>query len=262
MLSHSLPQDPFLSQNQGMAQRSSLQQIAHTLHSARMATYLGSAHNDVARALDLYRWNLQLGAAFQEVLAVTEITLRNAVDHALRTWNAGQPRPDGEGLHSPHWLQDPARPLASLTRRTRDMARRQADDARSARPQNHPRKFAPITHDDILAQLTFGAFVELLPTPDEDAPTYRARHILWSEAMRTAFPHNDSHDPLGIVLADRVGRLHALRNRVSHLEPLLTVNVSARHTDVLRVIAAVSPATRDWCAGMSRVKETNQRRPA
>ena len=118
-----------------MAQRSSLLQIAHTLHSARMATYLGSAHNDVARALDLYRWNLQLGAAFQEVLAVTEITLRNAVDHALR-------------------------------------------------------------------------------------------------------------------------------NRVSHLEPLLTVNVSARHTDVLRVIAAVSPATRDWCAGMSRVKETNQRRPA
>ena len=76
-----------------MAKRSSLLQIAHTLHSARMATYLGSAHNDVARALDLYRWNLQLGAAFQEVLAVTEITLRNAVDHALRTWNAGQPRP-------------------------------------------------------------------------------------------------------------------------------------------------------------------------
>lgn len=245
-----------------MAQRSSLLQIAHTLHSARMATYLGSTHNDVARALDLYRWNLQLGAAFQEVLSVTEITLRNAVDQALRTWNAGRPRPEGEGLHSPLWLQDPARPLASLTRRTRDSARRQAETARSARPQNHPRKFAPITHDDILAQLTFGAFVKLLPTPDEEAPTYRAREVLWNEALRTSFPHLASNDQQGIVLADRVGRLHALRNRVSHLEPLLTVNVSARHTDVLRVIAAVSPATRDWCAGISRVKEINRRRPA
>ncbi|MCU1477519.1 MAG: hypothetical protein JWQ64_2212 [Subtercola sp.] len=87
-----------------------------------------------------------------------------------------------------------------------------------------------------------------------------ARQVLWAQALTSAFPHRHG-DPDGTILADRVGRLHALRNRVSHMEPLLEVNISARHTDVLHVVGSISPEARDWCAGTSRVKQVARTDP-
>lgn len=71
-----------------MIQRSSLLELKNSLHSVRLATYMDACHNDTVKALELYRWNLQLASAFQEVLSITEIVMRNAIDGALRTWNA------------------------------------------------------------------------------------------------------------------------------------------------------------------------------
>ncbi|RMB70296.1 hypothetical protein AYK61_26420 [Rhodococcus sp. SBT000017] len=78
--------------------------------------------------------------------------------------------------------------------------------------------------------------------------------------MRHAFPHN-TNDPNRYIVADRAARLHGLRNRVSHMELLLEVNIVARHNDALRLLAAISPQVRDWCAGMSTVIETRKKCP-
>ncbi|MGB7365164.1 MAG: hypothetical protein WA931_19230 [Rhodococcus sp. (in: high G+C Gram-positive bacteria)] len=250
-----------------MPKHATILAVNKLLHPVRLATYASRCGNDPYRALELYKWNLQLSASFQQVLAVTEVALRNAIDEQLRTWNALQPHhtpssvlAQPNGSHGQHWLLDPARPLNSLTRDSRRTARKHAEEAEGTRDPAHPRKGAPITHDDILAQLTFGVWPKLLPTKDSADSNYRGRRILWQQALRHAFPYSVS-DPDGYIIADRAGRLHGLRNRVSHMEPLLGVNITARHNDALRLLGTISPEARDWCAGMSTVIEIRRKCP-
>ncbi|MEU4321958.1 hypothetical protein AB0F85_17660 [Nocardia fluminea] len=227
----------------------------------RLATYSARCGNDPFLALELYKWNLHLSAAFQQVLAISEVALRNAIDQQLRTWNACQPHHTRTGAtHGADWLIDPARPLNSLTRGSRKTATQHATEADGNRDSQHPRKGAVITHDDVLAQITFGVWPKLLPTPNASDASYRGRQVLWRDALRHAFPHA-VNDPHGLVIADRASRLHGLRNRVSHMEPLLDVNITARHNDALRLLGAISPEVRDWCAGFSRVVEVRRKCP-
>jgi len=231
------------------------------LHPVRLATYSAYCGNDPFRALELYKWNLQLSAAFQQVLAITEVALRNAINEQLRLWNATQPHHTHPGVtHSPDWLVDPARPLNSMTRDSRRSARKHAEEADDDRDPLHPRKGVPVNHDDMLAQITFGVWTKLLPTSDTADTNYRGRQILWQEALQHAFPHRGD-DPDGYIVASRAGRLHGLRNRVSHMEPLLNVNITARHNDALRLLGAISPEVRDWCSGLSSVIEVRRKCP-
>ncbi|WP_404316517.1 hypothetical protein [Prescottella equi] len=244
-----------------MPSRQTLIAITNHLHPARLGTYTSRCSNDPLRALELYRWNLELSAAFQQVLAVTEVALRNAIDGQLQLWNASQPHHTVSGaLHTHEWLSDPARPLNSLTRGSRGRARDHAQDALTARDAGHPRHGVAPTHDDVLTQLTFGVWTKLLPTSDTSDRNFRGREVLWKDALQHAFPHRKG-DPDGYGVASRTARLHALRNRVSHMEPLLDVHVKARHNDALRLLGAMSPEVRDWCSGISRVIEVDRNCP-
>jgi hypothetical protein len=241
--------------------RQTIDAITQNLHPSRFGTYRSRCSNDPLRALELYRWNLELSAAFQQVLAVTEVALRNAIDGQLRTWNASQAHHTTPGVTHPHeWLSDPARPLNSMTSASRRTAKNHAEEAVVARDSAHPRHGVAVNHDDMVTQLTFGTWAKLLPTSDKSDKNYRGRQILWSGALHGAFPHR-KNDPDGFGIAGRTARLHALRNRVSHMEPLLDVNVRARHNDALRLIGSISPEVRDWCAGMSRVVEVHKACP-
>ncbi|MFJ2665044.1 hypothetical protein ACIO14_11890 [Nocardia fluminea] len=244
-----------------MPARATIIAVNKHLHPVRLATYSARCGNDPFLALELYKWNLHLSAAFQQVLAISEVALRNAIDQQLRTWNAYQPHHTRTGAtHGADWLIDPARPLNSLTRGSRRTATQHATEADGNRDSKHPRKGAVITHDDVLAQITFGVWPKLLPTPNAGDASYRGRQVLWRDALRHAFPHA-VNDPHGLVVADRASRLHGLRNRVSHMEPLLDVNITARHNDALRLLGAISPEVCDWCAGFSRVVEVRRKCP-
>jgi hypothetical protein len=242
-----------------MPQSSTANRIARGLHSARLSTYLAASGGDQAEALNLYRWNLRLAAALHTSLSLTEVLFRNAIDGQLRAWNSVQSRREG-GQHSADWLLDPARPLNSLIEGAQRRATQNATAARAARPRSHPRKLAAICHDDVLAQLTFGVFVRLLPTDDLHDPRYRGRRVLWTEALTYAFP-TSRNDPDGIVIESRATRLHALRNRVAHLEPLLDVNAQGRHRDMVRLIGCIDPALQGWFSGTSRTVEVARERP-
>ena len=213
--------------------------IAQSLHVSRFGTYATAAGGDMDLALRLYLWNIELAGAFHSSLGLLEVILRNTIDAELRAWNASQSQPDGTP-YPPEWLIDPAKPLNTLTASARKTATQNAVKARAARPASHPRKHAPITHDDILAQLTFGVFVRLLPTSDSADKTFRARQVLWQEALIRAFPGSCT-DSDGHIVAGRAGRLLSLRNRVAHThsEP------SARH----RPKRSRCGAERGSCAG-------------
>ena len=238
-----------------MQQRSTLDVVTHHLHVARMDTYVRAASGNSQLALDLYLWNNRMSGALFETLSITEVIFRNALDTALKKWNAEQP-----GDYSREWTQKAARPLNSLTREALQSARTNAAKARAKRTQDHPRKWSDITHDDLVAQLTFGTYVRLLPSNRSSSPHQAQREILWNEAFGQVFRGRPS-DPRKAHIG-RVERLHALRNRVAHAEPVLDVNFASRVRDMVRLAESIDPLLAGWLSGTTRVHQVLRERPS
>ena len=140
-------------------------------------------------------------------------------------------------------------------------ALRRAEKDRDARAPGHRRHGHAVDHDDVVAHLTFGTWNVLLPrkdpstTPSGLKPAPQAR--LWNEALHQAFPHHS--DPA--VVKFWVERLHSIRNRVAHMEPLLDIDAMGYHRTVARLLKAIDPALTDWYTANSRVPEVWRRRP-
>lgn len=246
--------------NWGMPHR---EKIIHAyLGDPRLAPYMAACQNDGALAVELYEWNLQLGAAFQEIMMILEVAVRNAIDKQLRPWNVAQ----GGNTHNPgmnfteEWIAFPAIPLHGLMAVHTKNATSYAQTARGKRPPQHPRKRAPISHDDLLSQLSFGTWPSILPNPSQPQASI-PRTRLWEEAIVNAFPHAASGAAGVQQICVPLKRLHNLRNRVAHGEQLLEVNVPARFSDVLRVLAPIDQELADWCVDVSRVRDVLKLRP-
>ncbi|KIC58176.1 hypothetical protein [Microbacterium hominis] len=56
---------------------------------ARLQRLLGDADGDIARAHELFEWNVRASGAAMEAIHVFELVLRNAIDRELRVWNDG-----------------------------------------------------------------------------------------------------------------------------------------------------------------------------
>lgn len=238
-------------------QRDTRAAIIDGLHRSRLEPYLHATTGNEKDALALYRWNLQLTAAFQELLSVAEVVLRNSMDAQLQKWNDGQPGPNQSWL-----LEAPASPLRSLTQGKRPQANEHAKSASDRREPAHRRHGQAVTHDDVLAQLTFGVWKDLLPNHlanAGDATTNSNRDRMWNEALVHAFPHEV--DPDGSTTFWRVYRLHGLRNRVSHMETLIDVDVDERARDALNLVRSVSLPVHNWLKGMNRVPVVMKTRP-
>lgn len=232
-------------------------QIVDCLHRSRLDPYLEETGQNEKRALALYRWNVQLAAAFQELLSVTEIVLRNAMDRELQTWNTQQLATSQSWL-----LSDPAAPLRSLSAGKRTQALGLAAKVASKRDSKHRRHGHPVTHDDVLAQITFGLWKDLLPNHDPgagDNTTNSNRERMWNEALVKAFPHAADSD--GEATFWRVYRLHHLRNRVSHMENLLATDTRERTRDIFQLVASINPSAEKWLTGINRVPVVVKTRP-
>lgn len=221
-----------------------------------MEPYLHATQGDERLALTLYIWHTELTAAIQQMLGITEVVLRNAMDAHIQEWNQAQ------GGSS--WLLDePSAPLRSLSAGKRKDALHRATRQAALRDTGHRRFGAAVQHDDVLAQVMFGLWKDLLPNhaPDasSDAQANLNRTRLWEEALQFAFPHED--DPDGSTTYWRVARTHLLRNRVSHMEPLLTIDVQGHMRQAFGLIRSIDPAVAAWATGVSRVSEVLRRRP-
>ena len=252
-----------------MIQATTVTAVTDHITGARFATYLALTGGDTRRALSLYRWNIEMSGALQEALSVVEVFLRNAMDAQLRAWNMAQP-PRGPLIYNQEWVKDPAGPLFAILNpkarhksgrfSTYQDAKSRAETSRSARPSSHRRHGYPIDHDDVVAHMSFGIWKKLLPTKDLTHPSGigdQAQRTLWQDALHKAFPHHP--DPT--VIKYWVDRLHGLRNRVAHLEPLCDTDVMGYHRTAARLLRAIDPSLADWYAGISRVPEVWRRRP-
>lgn len=206
--------------------------LARGISAPRLSTYLRASSGNPARAVALYEWNASTAGLLGTALGHTEVVLRNAIDTALTARH--------QRLHrTGHWLDDPHLELDARAR----------DDIATARGRLQ-RAGAPALHGKLIAELTFGFWRFLLAR--------RYTTTLWS-GIRPGFPHMPGRDRR--VIEAPVARLHLLRNRIAHHEPLLTEPLPDRYDDLLTLVGYVDPALRTWLDAITDVPHQLSRRP-
>jgi hypothetical protein len=214
--------------------------VRHWLSAPRHAVYLAAADGDTERALALYEWNAQLSAALHRDLAHLEVGLRNAYSEVLATRWPGPPHwtSAGDKVFAPVYRRRGGRRV-DVNRQPRDLLQRALQAAGGAD--------APA--GKVIAELPFGFWSYLSSAAHEKT--------LWVPCLHRAFPAGtDRRD------VDRpVGRLHQLRNRVAHHEPLLRTDVSGRLDDLIKVAGMISPELRRYLAATTTVTNWLAHRP-
>jgi hypothetical protein len=187
----------------------------------RFSVYLAAADSDRTRALALYEWNAQISAALLHDLAHLEVGLRNAYDAALSARWPGPPHWTlaGETVFAPVY-RTRGRRRVDINDRPRDNLRHAIVNAGG--PTARPGK--------IVAELMFGFWRYLSSAAHEKT--------LWVPALHRAFPRGTDR---AIHVDGPIGRLHDLRNRVAHHEPLLTTDISGRFADLIGLASRLDP---------------------
>lgn len=201
------------------------------LSTPRFAVYLAAAGQDRIRAAALYEWNAACSAAFHHDLAHLEVGLRNAYDRALCR---------GIPPYRPHWVFEPERFFPPRKQKAANGRRYDANEksrtliteaVKNATPKPRPDAVEPPpvpTPGKVIAELSFG-FWRYLSSRRQAEP-------LWVPYLHTAVQPGTARRDV-----DRpIGRLHDLRNRVAHHEPLIAADLASRHKDVLTVARLLS----------------------
>jgi hypothetical protein len=212
------------------------------LSSSRMTPYLAAAGGDKQRAIRLYEWNVDVSGALYESLAVVEVVVRNAIHDQMTAWHDEQ-QLAGCWLDDPNNLLEPRAQDDIQTAKGR-AARVQRGGRRSVSPAVPPPVGA------VVAELTFGFWRYLLAS--------RYEHTLWLHAVRHGFPQIAG-------MRERIyrpmSRLHTVRNRIAHLEPIHSRDLILEDRDIDQVIRAVCPKTATWAASRRRLKTLATTRP-
>jgi Abi-like protein len=197
----------------------------------RMAPYSEAAGGSPELAIRLYQWNVELSAAYMEVMNHAEVLLRNRI-HEVMT----QAYPDDRLP----WFKQHGIFIGSKG----PLLIAEAEH-RVAQDGNEP------TIGRIVASVTFGFWSALFG---------RAYSTLWAQTLHRCFtPHGPKKRERVIELTERI---KALRNRIAHHERLIHRDLLSQHDDLLKIAMWIDPAARNWIADNSRVRDLINRRPA
>jgi hypothetical protein len=218
------------------------------LSSSRIAPFDGAVGGDRAKGLELYLWNIEVASAFQEVLCITEVAVRNAMHDELT------------GRYGTYWYSSrdlfDDRTQKAFATAWRQLGLPDATPIHSV----PPRKF--------VGELTFGAWTMLLDKGGYAGAGPMRTHCsydntLWRTCLHRAFPHHRGPRQ-DVLLLTRTAL--ALRNRVAHHEPLIwglpdpvdrtrrpRLSLTSVHQQVLRLVGFVDPDLGGWLSTASRV---------
>lgn len=162
------------------------QQLKYYLSSPRFNVYLAKTNNDFHKAYRLYKVNIELSEAFYPILAVLEVSLRNAINETLKLH-----------FNDPYWFKNslPVEFLPFVS-----------DAAQKLTAQRKT-----ITADRIIAELNFGFWNRLFNRH------YTA--LLW-KPLRLIFQNTPKHLRQRDTIADALYRIRTLHNRIYHYEPI------------------------------------------
>lgn len=216
---------------------------------ARLAPYMVVVDGDVIKVTELYVWAGHLAGALHSTISFVEVAVRNSLDAQLVKWNAAQP-----GQYGQEWaLRDCTAPLlyGLMGSKRLKFARESAEKESRRRPKGHPRRGAFVTNDDVVAQLMFGAWVNLVVPISGSS---RRQQRLWGEGLNAAFPGADSSDVGRVKVGRQLERIRKLRNRVAHHDNLLGVEVGHRLNDMLAVLREMDERFPDLAMARSQVR--------
>jgi hypothetical protein len=187
-----------------------------------------ASKGDKAKALHLHHWNVAVSSAFHELLSYVEVVMRNALDTQLQAHAAAGATDwwDTPGLLDARSTTDIADAIARVKR-------------------------TPVTHGRVVAELNFGFWRFLLSAANEQT--------LWTPFLQHAFPSLASRRRSDV--ASPVGRLHNLRNRIAHHEPIHREHLSSRVADAQLVLQAIDPAIATWSMSWCRIPALLDQKP-
>lgn len=207
-------------------------ELARLLSPERLGSYEAVMGTPEGAVL-LYEWNLAVSAALFETLGAVEVIVRNAFHRELAARHAAR---GGRG----RWYE--ARWLDPKGRQDVDKARERA--TRGNRPE---------LAGKVIAELSFGFWRYLA--------TRRYQTTAWP-ALRQAFPrHPGASGGFRGDVDDRMQRIHTLRNRIAHHEPVFRRNLEHDHRDMLTIVGWISTDAQTWVASLSRFDEVLAVRP-
>lgn len=227
----------------------SIPSLTDAISQPRLDTYLRHARltNPGATAedsLDLYVWNLRVGAALHGPLHMLEVCLRNGLHSNLMLGFQGDWIDDPQFIHACVLAQYPApqvgqqrsRPGPDLLKDIYKVRNRVAGglakkNARAARTGQMPAKTA-VTINDVVAGLDFGFWTQMLHSQFEQT--------LWRPILHHAFPYFTKITGNALtrdVVEKRFNELRDLRNRVMHHEPLFNSNLPQNFANLSEAIS-------------------------
>lgn len=216
--------------------------VADRLTRERLSSYLAASGGDLDQALQLYEWNSLMSGALHEDIGRVEVVLRNAFDQALTAYGR-------QSQWSTPWYH--RRSLFPGKH-----GQRALDDIRTARDRATRRGSQPETPGKVVAELTFGFWRFLCTGPYLTS--------LWVPVLASAFPnHPAAGDPRQVRadVDDRVQRVHFLRNRVAHHEPIHHRDLNRDHAGMLDIVRWICIDTSDWATSTSRSMSVLSSRP-
>jgi hypothetical protein len=199
--------------------------------SERLSTYLAHCDGDFAAAVELYRWNSAITAAFWEPIGHLEVALRNTLDDRLAARHQRLDRPGS-------WLDDPEQELS-------DRARLDIASARDRVRQ----KGKQASDGQTISELSFG-FWRFLIT--------KKLTVLWPD-LASGFPHTP--DRQLETVEGPLARLHAFRNRLAHHQRVWSHAPEERYQDLLVLARYIDPTLPSWITATSKVIATLNARP-
>ena len=197
-----------------------LKNLPHVISEPRFETYLRARGNDRAVALALYRWNLEVSAAFIGSLHLCEIAVRNGIADAIEAvhgsnwpWNEGfirsLPSPSGKSYNAKRNLQSCAR--------------------------HHQ------TTGKVIADLKFVFWEKML--------TSRFQRPIWQHHFSNVFTGYDGALDLSGARAacrDDLEEIRLFRNRIAHHEPIFARNLQDDLDRIIRLVRWRNPSAAEW----------------
>ena len=218
------------------------------LSTARFATYLTAAAGSRPKALALYEWNAHTACVIQQDLCHLEIGLRNAYDAAIRAhWTGPSDWTNTPAAVFPPTLSTRGRRGSHQPKAAVDINAKQRALLVKAR-QDAGGHSAP--SGKVIAELSLGFWRYLSAKSHEKT--------LWIPYLHHAFPAGTDR---GRDVDSRIQRLHVLRNRVAHHEPLLRVKLAARLADITDLATLINPDLGAYIAATSRIPHAIATRP-
>lgn len=194
--------------------------LEKSISPARLSTYQIVSKGSTADAIRLYYWNIALGQSLHLPIQTVEVSLRNTISNSI------------ESLFGQRWYS-----VVKFQLILTPWAKKTLKEAVQKTTKNNRRKNKPATAGDVIANLSFGFWRELLKTHYDP-------HI-WKKKLAVAFPNLPSTKSNQDVY-NSVDKIIKLRNRISHHEPIIKGGLVPLYNLMLDTIGWICLDTKGW----------------